>query len=109
MVAQGALGLDVRGALVVQLVDEEPEFIFGGPSFFTSLLCAGKSLESRSTDCGPASLHDAVLTVVWHQRQRSPVMPLYDLTTFLQRAHLPLQLPSTQWCCGAPAVRLLFT
>ena len=36
-------------------------------------------------------------TVIWHQRQCSPVMPLYDLMGPLHLEHLALQLPSTQW------------
>ena len=37
------------------------------------------------------------LTVIWHQRQCSPVIPLYDLICFRHLLHFPVQLPSVQW------------
>ena len=38
------------------------------------------------------------LTVIWHQRQCNPVIPLYDLTNFRHLLHFPVQFPSVQWC-----------
>lgn len=48
-----------------------------------------------------------LLTVIWHHRQCSPVIPAF--TGFRHLAHFPWQFPSTQWCLRVFWLFTLFT